>query len=91
MKAWELNIEFKEDGFTAYTFRHTYATLLYYSGINLKEAEYYMGHADSKMLNQVYIHLDKKSLRENNSIENYIQNKLKINKEIITKNLLQNE
>lgn len=42
MKAWELNIEFKEDGFTPYTFRHTYATLLYYSGINLKEAEYYM-------------------------------------------------
>ena len=37
MKAWELNIEFKEDGFTPYTFRHTYATLLYYSGINLKK------------------------------------------------------
>ena len=91
MKAWDLNIEFKEDGFTPYTFRHTYATLLYYSGINLKEAEYYMGHADSKMLNQVYIHLDKQALRENNSMEDYIKNKLEVNKKNITKNLLKNE
>ena len=82
-KAWELKIEFNEKGFTAYTFRHTYATLLYYSGINLKEAEYYMGHADSKMLNQVYIHLDKQALRENNSIEDYIKNKLILNKQTI--------
>ena len=82
-KAWELKIEFNEKGFTAYTFRHTYATLLYYSGINLKEAEYYMGHTDSKMLNQVYIHLDKQALRENNSIEDYIKNKLILNKQTI--------
>jgi len=91
MKAWELNIEFKEDGFTPYTFRHTYATLLYYSGVRLKEAEYYMGHADSKMLTQVYIHLDKASLRENSSLENFVKNKLKLNKAIMQKNLLQNE
>ena len=43
----------------------------------------YMGHADSKMLNQVYIHLDKQALRENNSIEDYIKNKLILNKQAI--------
>ena len=88
MKAWELNIEFKEDGFTPYTFRHTYATLLYYSGINLKEAEYYMGHTDSKMLNKVYIHLDKVALRNNKNIEDFIKNKLELNRENFNKKLL---
>lgn len=75
-KAIELNIEFNPNGFTPYIFRHTYATLLYYSGIRLKDAEYYMGHSDSKMLNQVYIHLDKKKLRENDTIDSYFSNKL---------------
>lgn len=91
LKALELNIEFDANGFTPYIFRHTYATLLYYSGVRLKEAEYYMGHADSKMLNQVYIHLDKRSLRENKNMENYINDILETNKQIITKNLFQNE
>lgn len=91
IKAWELNIEFKEDGFTPYTFRHTYATLLYYSGVRLKEAEYYMGHADSKMLTQVYIHLDKTSLRENSSLEKFVKNKLELNRKIFAKKLLSNE
>ena len=44
-----------------------------------------MGHSDSKMLSQVYIHLDKKQLRENDIIENFVQNKLKNNR----KNMLQ--
>lgn len=76
IKAIELKIDFNPEGFTPYVFRHTYATLLYYSGIRLKDAEYYMGHSDSKMLNQVYIHLDKKKLRENDTIDSYFYNKL---------------
>lgn len=50
-----------------------------------------MGHADSKMLNQVYIHLDKVALRNNKNIEDFIKNKLELNKKIIKENLLQNE
>lgn len=80
LKALELNIEFNPKGFTPYIFRHTYATLLYYSGVRLKDAEYYMGHSDSKMLNQVYIHLDKHKLRENDIIENFVAQKLKTTK-----------
>lgn len=76
IKAIELKIDFNPEGFTPYVFRHTYATLLYYSGIRLKDAEYYMGHSDSKMLNQVYIHLDKNKLRENDTIDSYFYNKL---------------
>lgn len=76
IKALELDIEFDPDGFTPYVFRHTYATLLYYSGIRLKDAEYYMGHSDSKMLNDVYIHLDKQKLRNNDVIAAYLNNKV---------------
>ena len=50
-----------------------------------------MGHSDSKMLSQVYIHLDKKQLRENDIIENFVQNKLKNNRNDMLKRLLSNE
>lgn len=89
-KAIELNIDFNPIGFTPYILRHTYATF-FYSGVRLKDAEYYMGHSDSKMLSQVYIHLDKKQLRENNIIENFVQNKLKNNRKDMLKRLLSNE
>lgn len=48
---------------TPYTFRHNYATLLYYSGISLKKAAYLMGHNDTKMIMKIYAHLDEE--REN--------------------------
>lgn len=76
-KAIELNLTFDDEGFTPYIFRHTYATVMFYAGIPLKEAEYYMGHADSKMLNDVYIHLDKKKMRENEGIDNYLATRVK--------------
>lgn len=91
IKALELDIEFNPKGFTPYIFRHTYATLLYYSGVRLKDAEYYMGHSDSKMLNQVYIHLDKQKLRENDIIENFVTEKLKTTTINIESKLLSNE
>ena len=53
--------------------------------------DYYMGHADSKMLTQVYIHLDKTSLRENNPLEDFIKNKLELNRKNINEKLLSNE
>lgn len=90
-KALELNIEFNNDGFTPYIFRHTYATLLYYSGVRLKDAQYYMGHSDSKMLNEVYIHLDKHKLRENDIIENFVEEKIKLTTKNIELRLLGNE
>lgn len=43
---------------TPYTFRHNYATILYYSGISLKMAAKLMGHSDIKMIMKIYAHLD---------------------------------
>jgi integrase len=53
----------KITGLTAHIFRHNYCTELYYSDISLKEATRLMGHADVKMIMNVYAHLDDK--REN--------------------------
>ena len=48
---------------TAYTFRHNYATELYYSGISLKKAVELMGHANARMIIDIYAHLD--AIKEN--------------------------
>lgn len=45
-------------GFTPYVLRRNYATNLYYSGISLKKAAYLMGHADTKMIMEVYAQID---------------------------------
>ena len=46
--------------FTAHQLRHTYACILHKAGIPLKEAQYFMGHKDVKMLLNIYTHLDEK-------------------------------
>ncbi|WP_369525711.1 tyrosine-type recombinase/integrase [Thomasclavelia cocleata] len=84
-------MEFNKNRLTPYIFRHTYTALLYYSGVRLKDAQYYMGHSDSKMLNEVYIHLDKHKLRENNVIENFVEEKIKSTTKSIELKLLSDE
>ena len=48
----------KQPHITSKMLRHTYATMLYYAGVNLKQAQAWMGHADTTMLLEVYTHLD---------------------------------
>lgn len=43
---------------TAYWFRHNYATQLYYSDVSIKQAVALMGHSGTKMILEVYAHLD---------------------------------
>lgn len=45
-------------GLTAHIFRHNYATMLYYSGISIKMAAKLMGHSSTKMIMEIYAHLD---------------------------------
>lgn len=64
--AWNIEILLKQlkkeicpiTDLTAHIFRHNYATMLYYSGISIKKAAALMGHTDTKMIMQVYAHLD---------------------------------
>ena len=43
---------------TPHYFRHNYATMLYYSNISPKKAAALLGHANTKMIMEIYAHLD---------------------------------
>lgn len=61
--------------FTAHQLRHTYACILHKAKIPLKEAQYFMGHKDIKMLLNIYTHLDDED--KTNAI-NLLNNSIKI-------------
>jgi integrase len=44
---------------TPHLFRHTYATDLYYVGVDVKAAQYLLGHASVEMTLEIYTHLDR--------------------------------
>ncbi len=48
---------YREVSIRCHDFRHTYCTMLYEAGVNLKTAQRWMGHADEKMILRVYAHL----------------------------------
>lgn len=53
-------------GLTAHTFRHEFATILYYSGVDLLDAVRIFGHSDSRTLTDIYAELRQ---AESNSIK----------------------
>jgi len=46
------------DDITPHLFRHTYATMLYYTGVDIKTAQYLLGHATIQMTMELYTHLE---------------------------------
>ncbi|GAA6514592.1 site-specific integrase [Merdimmobilis hominis] len=46
-------------GFTAHDLRHTFATLLYFSGVDILTAKEQLGHSDVRTTMEIYTHLDK--------------------------------
>lgn len=60
--------------FTGHQLRHTYATMLYNSGVPIKEAQYFLGHKDIRILLNVYTHIDNNSKKKcENLINNYLK------------------
>ena len=47
------------DNITAHMLRHTYASMLYEAGVDIKSAQRFLGHADIEMTLAVYTHLTK--------------------------------
>ena len=47
------------DHITAHMFRHTYASMLYEAGVDIKSAQRFLGHAVIEMTLAVYTHLTK--------------------------------
>jgi len=59
-------------GLTAYTFRHNYATMLYYAGIDIKEAQYLLGHENVEMTLDIYTHLEKSKSNAAKKLDDFI-------------------
>lgn len=64
--------------FTCHQLRHSYCTMLYYSGLGIKKTQSLMGHASASMVYEIYTHLDEQRENTNNLINNYIKNVNKI-------------
>lgn len=60
-------------GLTAHIFRHNYATMLYYSGISIKKAAALMGHSDTKLIMEIYAHLDEQKENTKEKLNNSIK------------------
>lgn len=69
-------IEITIPKFTAHWLRHTFATLLYLSGVDVLTAKEQLGHSDIKTTLQIYTHLDKQFKRKSMSkLDDYLENK----------------
>lgn len=63
--------------FTPHILRHTYATNLYYAGVDTKSAQYFLGHSSLEMTLNVYTHLDKdNALAEVEKINSFINEEM---------------
>lgn len=58
-------------GLTPHTFRHNYATLLYYAGVDVKEAQRLLGHSSIKITLEIYTHLDNQKSNLNDKINSF--------------------
>lgn len=52
------------DNLTPHMFRHTYATILYNAGVDVKSAQRFLGHADISMTLKIYTHLSAQKEQE---------------------------
>lgn len=52
-------VPFVIDNLTPHMLRHTYATMLYISGVEVLTAKEQLGHTDIKTTLDIYTHLDK--------------------------------
>lgn len=64
----------KATDLTPYVFRHEYTTILYYSGIDIKETARMMGHEFTKLILEVYAELDAKKCNSTSKLESFLAN-----------------
>ena len=62
----------KEISFTLHQLRHSYCTMLYYSGIDIKKAEELMGHSSADMVYNIYAHLDEEREHAEENLNKYL-------------------
>ena len=52
------------DNLTPHMFRHTYATMLYNAGVDIKSAQRFLGHSDINVTLKIYTHLSEQKEQE---------------------------
>ena len=67
------NSSVKATDITPYVFRHEYATILYYSEVDVKEAARLMGHKDTRLILEVYAELDAGKSNSKSKLEAYLK------------------
>lgn len=60
------------NGLTPHIFRHNFATVLYYAGVDVKDAQRILGHSDIKTTLNIYTHLDKNKSKSKSKLELYM-------------------
>ena len=60
-------------GLTSHVFRHEFATILYYSGLDLLDAIDNFGHADVQVMLDIYVELRKDSNDSREKIDEYLK------------------
>ena len=59
--------------FTAHNLRHTFATMLYFAGVDILTAKEQLGHSDIKTTLSIYTHLDNQFKRKSmNKLDEYL-------------------
>ena len=61
-RMWEPTTDTVDFAVTSHMLRHSYCTSLFRAGIDLKTAQYLMGHADIKMTADIYTHIEKEQI-----------------------------
>ena len=69
--------------FTPHQLTHSYCTMLYYSGIKIKETQNLMGHSSAKMVYDLYAHLDAQKSDVTSQINNYLNPKRVVKRTVI--------
>lgn len=65
--------DYTEINITMHQFRHTFATILYKSNVDIKTAQSYLGHSSVNVTLDIYTHLDKQfKMRNAENINNYL-------------------
>lgn len=62
--SWNKYIQEANISVTPHQLRHTYATMLYEAGIDLKDAQSLMGHSDIKVTQNIYTHISEKQRKK---------------------------
>jgi integrase len=73
-KAWKRYKKATGLNITPHQLRHTYATILFEAGIDVKDAQGLMGHSDISVTQNIYTHIRKSRLSETaNKLNSYIK------------------